>query len=58
MSYYPKSDSRIRDKVKVLLNLSNYATKEEVDLATVVDTFELAAKKCYCFESWSWKTKH
>ena len=28
MSYYPESDSRIRDKVKVVLDLSNYATKK------------------------------
>ena len=28
MSYYPKSDSHIRDKVKVLLDLSNYASKK------------------------------
>ena len=27
MSYYPEPDSHIRDKVKVVLNLSNYATK-------------------------------
>ena len=28
MSYYPKPDSHIRDKVKVLLDLSNYASKK------------------------------
>ena len=28
-SYYPEPDSRIRDKVKVVLDLSNYATKNE-----------------------------
>ena len=28
MSYYPEPDSRIIDKVKVLLDLSNYATKK------------------------------
>ena len=27
MSYYPEPDSHIRDKVKVVLGLSNYATK-------------------------------
>ena len=27
MSYYPKPDSHIRNKVKVVLGLSNYATK-------------------------------
>ena len=45
MSYYPEPDSNIRDKVKVVLNLSNYATKKEVDHATGVDTCDLAAKK-------------
>ena len=43
MSYYPEPDIHIRDKVKVVLNLSNYATKKESDHATGVDT--LAAKK-------------
>ena len=28
MSYYPEPDSHNRDKVKVVLNLSNYATKK------------------------------
>ena len=28
MSYYPELDSRIIDKVKVLLDLSNYAMKK------------------------------
>ena len=28
MSYYPEPDSHIRDKDKVLLDLSNYATKK------------------------------
>ena len=39
MIYYPEPDSHIRDKVKVLLDLSYYATKKELDLATGVDTF-------------------
>ena len=29
MSYYPQSDSYIRDKLKVVLDLSNYAAKKE-----------------------------
>ena len=29
MSYYPELDSDIRDKVKVVLDLSTYATKKE-----------------------------
>ena len=28
MSFYPESDCRFKDKVKALLNLSNYATKK------------------------------
>ena len=28
MSYYPEPDSHIRDKVKVVLDLSNYAAKK------------------------------
>ena len=28
MSYYSEPDSNIRDKVKIVLNLSNYATKK------------------------------
>ena len=28
MSYYPEPESHIRDKVKVVLDLSNYATKK------------------------------
>ena len=45
MNCYPKPDSHIRDKVKVALDLSNYATKKELDHATGVDTSDLAAKK-------------
>ena len=42
MSYYPEPDSNTRDKVKVVLDLSNYATKEELYHATCVDTTDLA----------------
>ena len=45
MSYYPEPDSHIIDKVKVVLELSNYATKNELDHATGVDTSDLAVKK-------------
>ena len=38
MSYYPQPDSSIRDKVKVLLDLSNYSTKKESEQATDFDT--------------------
>ena len=30
MSFYPEPDSNIRNKVKVLLDLSNYAIEEEL----------------------------
>ena len=39
MSYYPE-----RDKAKVALDLSNYATKKEPEGATGIDTSDLAAK--------------
>ena len=45
MSFYPEPDSHIRDKVKVVFNLSNYATKKELEHATGVNTSDLAAKK-------------
>ena len=45
MSYYPEPDIHSRDKVKVLLELSNYATKKELDHAVGVDISDLSAKK-------------
>ena len=45
MSYYPELDSHIRDKVEVVLELPNYATKKELEYATGVDTSDLANKK-------------
>ena len=44
MSYYHELDSHIRDKVKVVLDFSNYATKTELSNATGVDRSNLAAK--------------
>ena len=35
----------IKHKVKVILDLSNYATKKDLDNATMVNTSDLAAKK-------------
>ena len=59
MSYYPESNSHIRDKVKVVLHLSNYATKKESIHAIGDDTSGLASKKRFhCFKSWSWQTRH
>ena len=34
MSYYPERDSHIRDKVKVVVDLSNYPIKKELEHAT------------------------
>ena len=31
MSYYPERDSHIKNKIKVELDLSNYATIEELE---------------------------
>ena len=48
MSYYPEPDSHIRNKIIVELDLSNYATKKELDHATYFmlhATSDLAAKK-------------
>ena len=42
---YPETDSHIRNKVKVVLEFSNYATQQELQHATGVDTSDLAAKK-------------
>ena len=44
MSYYPELDCHIRDKVKVVLDLLNYAIKKQLDHAAAVDTSDLAAK--------------
>ena len=45
MSCYPEPESHIIDKVKVVLDLSNDATKKELDHVTGVDTTDLAAKE-------------
>ena len=34
MSCYPEPDSHIRNKIKVVLQLSNYATKKELGHVT------------------------
>ena len=52
MSNYPEPDSHARDKVKVLSDLSNYGTKNKLEHATGVDTYNLTTKKRFhCFES-------
>ena len=45
ISYYPRPDSHIRDKVKVVLYLTNYVTKKELEHAKGIDTSDLAVKK-------------
>ena len=45
MSYYPKSDSHIRAKGNLALDLWNYATKKELNDDAIVDTSNLAAKR-------------
>ena len=44
MSYFPEPDSHIRGKLKVALDLSNYAIKKESDHTIGVGTSDLAAK--------------
>ena len=43
--YTTEPDSHIREKVKVVLDLSNYGTKIELDHAADADIFDVAAKK-------------
>ena len=38
MSNHPEPDIHIRNKMKVVLELPNYATKKELDYATDADT--------------------
>ena len=45
MIYYPEPDSHIRDKAKVVLDLTNCATKKELEHATGIDISDLATKK-------------
>ena len=45
MNNHPELGSHIRDKVKVVLDLTSYATEKELENATGIDTSDLAAKK-------------
>ena len=45
MSNYREPDNHIKDKVKVVLHLTNYAIKNQLEHATGVYTSNLAAKK-------------
>ena len=58
MSYSPEPGIHIRNKIKLELDLSNYATKKELEHETGIDTSDLAAiKRFYCFKSRSWQTR-
>ena len=45
MTYYPEPDSHIRDKVKMILDLSSNATKKRVITSTGTGTSDLAVKE-------------
>ena len=45
--YFPEPKSS-GGRVKVELDLPNYATKAELKNATVVDTLRIAKKNCLC----------
>ena len=45
MNYYPEPDSHMRNKVNIVLYLSNYPTEKKD--ATDVDTSNLATKRCF-----------
>ena len=45
MTYYPEPNSHIRDKVKVVLDLSNYATKKELEHTAGIDKSDAVAKR-------------
>ena len=55
MHYYPETDNHIRGKVKVLLlDLSDYGTKKELEHATGIGVCNLAT---FWFKCWSWETE-
>ena len=43
-SYYPEPDSHVWDKVKEVLDLTNYVIKKELEHAASVKTFDLITK--------------
>ena len=45
MVHYTESDCNFTDKVKVVLDLSNYDNKKKLEHATGVGTSDLGAKK-------------
>ena len=44
IGYYTELDIHVRDKVKVVLDLPNFATKTELEPTTGIDRFDLAAQ--------------
>ena len=44
MRYYPEPDSHIRDKVKIVSDLSNYATKKNYNMLQMVKHLILQLK--------------
>ena len=45
MNCYPEPDSYIRNKIMEELDLSNYATKKQLEYVTIVDASGLAPQK-------------
>ena len=45
MSYYAEWDRNIKDKIKVVLDLSNCANEKQLEHAADVDASDLSAKK-------------
>ena len=54
MSYYTKPGIHIRDKIKIVLKLSNYATKK-ADHVAGVDISNLAAKNGFTALKAEWQ---
>ena len=51
LSYYTKADSHIINMVKIVLDVTDHATTNELEHATGFDTSDLAAKTFCYFES-------
>ena len=58
MSFDPEPKAHIKDKIKVVLDLSNYAIKNKVKDAAGVDMSNFDVKKSYWFEIWSWQVRY
>ena len=53
MSYYPEPNVHISDKIKVVLDLTNYASKRELNNSTCVNTSNLPPKSDFKRLSWN-----